>query len=191
MPPLLHLLIIDDSKDDAWLLWHNLKRGGYDVEYEVVDSAEGMRASLADKKWDLITSDHAMPRFSAPAALALARELCPEVPFIIVSGEIDLNLAVSLMRAGADDYVQKRELALLVPAVQRVLSKTNSRRAAKQLEEAFRASEMRYRRLFETAKDGILILNAATSEVVDVNPFLQEMLGYAHADIVGKKLWDI
>ena len=53
------------------------------------------------------------------------------------------------------------------------------------------ASEIRYRRLFESAKDGILILNAGSGEVVDVNPFLIELLGYTHDEIIGKQLWDI
>lgn len=53
------------------------------------------------------------------------------------------------------------------------------------------ASELRYRRLFEAAKDGILILDAATGMVVDVNPFLIELLGYTHAQFVGKEIWDL
>jgi len=58
-------------------------------------------------------------------------------------------------------------------------------------EEKLLASETRYRRLFETAKDGILILDGDTGEIVDVNPFLVEMLGYSHAEFLGKQLWEI
>src|SRR5271157_4612189 len=61
----------------------------------------------------------------------------------------------------------------------------------KRAEEALRASEIRYRRLFEAAQDGILILDFATAQVVDVNPFLTDLLGYSHAELVGKKLWEI
>jgi formate hydrogenlyase transcriptional activator len=61
----------------------------------------------------------------------------------------------------------------------------------KQTEEALKSSETRYRRLFETAQDGILILDAETGQISDVNPFLVEMLGYSHEDILGKKLWEI
>ncbi len=52
-------------------------------------------------------------------------------------------------------------------------------------------SEMRYRRLFETARDGILLLNAITAEIEDANPFLTELLGYSHAELLGKKLWEV
>ncbi len=61
----------------------------------------------------------------------------------------------------------------------------------KQAEERLLASETRYRRLFETAKDGILILDGATGEIADVNPFLVEMLGYSHTEFLGKRLWEI
>jgi len=61
----------------------------------------------------------------------------------------------------------------------------------KRAEEALQASEIRYRRLFEAAQDGILILDFATGQVVDVNPFLTNLLGYSHAELVGKDLWEI
>jgi PAS domain S-box-containing protein len=61
----------------------------------------------------------------------------------------------------------------------------------KQMEEALRSSETRYRRLFETAQDGILILDAETAQISDVNPFLVEMLGYSHEDFLGEKLWEM
>ena len=61
----------------------------------------------------------------------------------------------------------------------------------KQMEEALRSSEIRYRRLFESAQDGILVLDAETGKIMDVNPFLVKMLGYSHEDFLGKKLWEI
>jgi len=61
----------------------------------------------------------------------------------------------------------------------------------KQIEEALKNSETQYRRLFETAPDGILILDAETGQISDVNPFLVEMLGYSHEELLGKKLWEI
>ena len=61
----------------------------------------------------------------------------------------------------------------------------------KRIEDALKASEIRYRRLFETAKDGILLLDADTGRITDANPFLQEMLGYSHTELLGKRLWEI
>ena len=61
----------------------------------------------------------------------------------------------------------------------------------KRIQEALKASEVRYRRLFETAKDGILILDGDTGRITDANPFLQDLLGYSHAELLGKRLWEI
>jgi len=61
----------------------------------------------------------------------------------------------------------------------------------KQAQESLQASETRYRRLFESAKDGILILDADTGEITDANPFMKEMLGYSNDEFLGKKLWEL
>src|SRR6185369_16362056 len=56
---------------------------------------------------------------------------------------------------------------------------------------AMRASEIRYRRLFEAARDGILILDPDTRKITDANPFMSELLGYSHKELLGKELWEI
>ncbi|GAB7025936.1 sensor histidine kinase [Geotalea toluenoxydans] len=189
MDKALRLLIVDDSRDDAELMLHTLNQNGYETKCQVVDTLEAMRAALETEEWDIIFSDHAMPHFSAPEALAVAKELHPELPFIILSGEIDLNLAVSLMKGGAQDYIQKREMARIVPAIERELREVEACRQRRRMETALLASEIRYRRLFETAKDGILILDADTGKITDANPSLMEMLGCSSDELIGKKLW--
>jgi PAS domain S-box-containing protein len=69
----------------------------------------------------------------------------------------------------------------------RDIAKTRSDSAKQRLKD----SEIRYRRLFETAQDGILILDAETGQITDVNPFLMDMLGYPHKEFMGKRLWEI
>jgi PAS domain S-box-containing protein len=187
----LRVLIVDDSKSDADLLVRSLRTGGFEVSFQMVDTPADMRAALENKKWDVITSDHAMPQFDGPAALKLAIEICPNVPFIIVSGEIDLNLAVSLMKGGAQDYIHKDELARLTPVVQRLLHDVEAKDIQRSSGKALLVSESRYRRLFETARDGILILDAATGLIEDVNPFLLDLVGYSREEYLGKELWEI
>jgi PAS domain S-box-containing protein len=187
----LRLLIVEDSEDDADLLLRVLRPAGYEPAYEIVDTLPTMRTALEDKDWDVITSDHAMPQFSAPAALALAKELRPNSPFIVVSGENDLNLAVSLMKSGARDYIRKEDLTRLVPTIKEVMHEVEVGREQQQAEHSLQVSEARYRRLFETAQDGILILDADTGQITDVNPYLIKMLGYPQEYFVGKRLWEI
>lgn len=187
----MRILIVDDSEEDAALLTSTLQSGGYEVTSEVVATAAAMRSALTYQNWDVITSDHSMPQFDAIHALDLAKELRPDLPFIIVSGEIDLNLAVSLMKAGAKDYIQKRELVRILPVIERELIEFNLRRVQAKVETDLRTSETRYRRLFESAQDGILILDADSGLVTDVNPFLIEMLEYSKEEFLGKELWEL
>jgi PAS domain S-box-containing protein len=187
----LHVLMVENDEGDVGLLLFNLRKGGYEVVHSVVDTPSALRAALEVKDWDVITSAHAMPHFSAPAALSLAKELRPDTPFIIVSGEIDLNLAISLMKEGAEDYIQKQELPRVVPAIERALRDVALKRDRQKAKVALEVSETRYRRLFETAQDGILILDANNGMVIDVNPYLIDMLGYSKGEFLGKKLWEL
>jgi len=69
----LRILIVDDSEEDVLLLLRTLRREGYEVVCRVVETSADMRDALEKQDWDVITSDHAMPRFSAPESLALAK----------------------------------------------------------------------------------------------------------------------
>jgi signal transduction histidine kinase len=130
MPRELRVLIVEDSEDDAALLVRELRRGRWEVIHERVDTPQGMTAALQAHPWDLIVADYAMPYFSGPAALAMARELLKDVPFILVSGHVGEDTAVHAMQAGADDYVFKGNLNRLVPAVKRELRDAQGRRQA-------------------------------------------------------------
>ena len=117
----LKALVIEDSEIDALLLIEQLKAGGYELETQRVDSAEGLSAALAGQSWDIIFSDHNMPSFSSTAALKMVRARNPDVPFLIVSGTIGEEVAVAAMRAGAQDYLMKGNMARLVAAAEREL----------------------------------------------------------------------
>jgi two-component system cell cycle sensor histidine kinase/response regulator CckA len=187
----LRTLIVEDSEDDTELLLRELRRAGYDATYERVETAAAMQQALSRKAWDIVLSDYRMPQFSGLAALEVLKGSGIDLPFIILSGTIGEDLAVAAMKAGAHDYLMKEKLARLGPAIERELREVESRRARKRAEEAMRGSEARYRRLFEAAKDGVLILDATTGDITDVNPFMAELLGYSHDEFIGKKLWEI
>ena len=124
-----------------------------------VDTAVTMRAALERQEWDLITCDHSMPNFGAPAALAIAKELRPEVPFIIVSGEIDLNLAVALIKLGAQDYVQKSELIRLGPVIERELRDAKLTHQRKLAEDRLHESQELFRAIVENVGDLVAVLD--------------------------------
>ena len=135
MDRLLKVLIADDSEDDALLLVRQLKKGGLTCWFERVDNADNMRASLARQHWDLVVTDHNMPAFSSAEALQLVKAIQPDTPVIVVSGAITDDVAVNSMKAGAQDYIMKDNLARLVPAVERELREVEHRNARKEAEE--------------------------------------------------------
>lgn len=139
----LNVLLVEDSAADAQLLVRRLQASAYELQYERVDTAASLQAALGRRAWDVILCDHAMQAFDAAAALRLYQAQALDIPFIIVSGEINVNLAVALMKAGAHDFVRKDDLARLAPAVERELREARVRRARRQAESALRQVEGR------------------------------------------------
>lgn len=130
----LRALIVEDSEDDTLLLLRELRRGGYDVTFERVDTAGAMTAALASREWDVVIADYSMPHFSGTDALNLLKEKRLDLPFIFVSGTIGEETAVAAMKGGAHDYVMKGNLSRLVPAIQRELREAEVRRERRRFE---------------------------------------------------------
>lgn len=179
MPTPLRVLLVEDSDDDALLLTHELQRGGYTPLAERVDTAEAMEAALDRQPWDIVISDHAMPRFSAPAALALLQQRHLDLPFIIVSGKIGEEAAVMAMKAGAHDYITKDNLARLTPAIARESREAVMRR------ERRRAAELaiRLNRILDNATNEIYIFDAVSLHFLQVNQRARRNLGYTEEEL--------
>jgi len=126
--------MVEDSEDDAALILRELRRGGFDPDFERVDSADALRTALGENRWDLVVCDHSMPHFSGKDALKLLRDGGSDVPFIFVSGTIGEDTAVAALKEGAQDYVMKGNLKRLVPAVMRELREIEHQRQHKRLE---------------------------------------------------------
>ncbi|MDC0664285.1 GGDEF domain-containing response regulator [Marinobacter sp. SS21] len=133
-PDRLKILLVDDSEDDAFLLLRELKKGGADPEYTLVDSEDTMAAALRDGNWDIVITDHNMPGFSSFQALELTKRYSADLPVIIVSGTIGEGVAVSAMKAGAQDYIMKDNLSRLLPAIDREVRESSVRKAKRQAE---------------------------------------------------------
>ena len=167
----LKLLLVEDSEDDALLLVRMLRRGGYDLTWERVDTAAVMEAALDGHSWDLVISDDSMPAFNSLAALGLLRRKgFVDLPFIIVSGRIGEDAAVSAMKAGAHDYLMKDNLARLNSAIERELREADVRRERRQ-------AEAKYRSIFENSVEGIF-QTTVDGRFLTANPAMARMLGY-------------
>lgn len=128
----IRLLIVEDSEDDARLLHSELTRSNSDITYARVDCAEDMRAALLESEWDIVISDHSMPRFSSLEALDLLKECGKDIPFIIYSGDVSEHVEVAAMCSGAQDSIVKGNFARLLPAMEREIHGAAVRRAKEQ-----------------------------------------------------------
>ncbi len=183
----LSLLMIEDSERDAELILMELERGGLKVDYERVETAEGMREALARRSFDLVLSDYRLPAFSGLMALEVFKSSGLDIPFIIVSGTIGEETAVTALRAGANDFVVKGRLARLIPAIERELREGAERAARRSAERALRETEERYRQIVETANEGIAIV-ASEGNISFANRRMASLLCVPVEELLGRSL---
>lgn len=177
----LRVLLVEDSEDDALLVLLQLKRGGYQVQHQRVDTAEDMRTAL-QQPWDVIVSDYTMPCFSGEAALEIYCEQGLLCPFIVVTGTIGEESAVALMKKGVSDFVLKTNLPRLPGVIERELRESALRREKQDAEEALRISEERYKLAMQAANDGLWDWNIRAGFVY-YSPRWKAMLGFTEDEI--------
>jgi PAS domain S-box-containing protein len=186
----LNLLIVEDSVSDAELVVHQFKRAGFDLRWERVETAASLTSALTQQDWDVVLCDYRMPGFSGAEALAIVRGSGLDLPFIFVSGAMGEDVAVEAMRAGAQDYILKNNLARLVPAVERELREADSRRQRRRAEEDLRIAHEKLRRLTQApAVLYTLKLEGETITPVMVSDNIERLLGIPPAEAVRFELW--
>ncbi|HAX78199.1 MAG TPA: diguanylate cyclase [Cyanobacteria bacterium UBA11372] len=185
----LRVLLVEDCEEDALLLMRELRRTGYKLFLERVETAAAMQQQLMEREWDMVISDYSLPKFSAPEALKLLQETGLDLPFIIVSGYIGEDAAVAAMKAGAHDYVMKDNLARLIPAVERELREAAVRRQNQLAEAGRRESEQRFRALIENATDIVVIVDK-DGVFRYISPSQERIFGYKTEELLGKKCLD-
>ncbi|MGH7996242.1 MAG: response regulator [Opitutaceae bacterium] len=142
----LRILLLEDSAAHVELTEHVLRHSGLDVSFVAVDQRAAFETELR-RPPDLILSDYSLPGFDGSAALQIAKQLAPDVPFIFVTGTLGEEVAIETLKQGATDYVLKTRLNRLVPAVKRALLEAQERRERQRAEEKLRRSHEQLRAL--------------------------------------------
>jgi PAS domain S-box-containing protein len=180
----LAVLCLEDDPADTELQRRCLMKAGFDVAMDRVDRAGDFEAALRETSPDVIFLDYTLPGWDSPSAIRMAVKLRPEIPVICVAGTIGEETAVEMLRLGAVDYVLKDRMARLPSAVQGALEYAAERHARAEAEDQLRDSEDRYRRIVETANDGILLVDA-DFHIVFYNRRLADMFGYDLRELLG------
>jgi PAS domain S-box-containing protein len=184
----MRLLFVEDNADDVELIVAELRRSGFELTWERVETLEELGLALERSSWSLVIADD-LPGSTAHDVLHFVRERDRELPFIVVSGTLGEEGAVDLIRAGANDYVYKDRLARLGPAIERELRDVQLREERRSLFGALRRSEDRYRRIFENAPVGVAV-STPEGTLLAVNGRFSDIVGQPAQQIIGRRMSD-
>ena len=181
----LRVLILEDSLLDLELMSEQLTGAGYEVDVTHVEAEAEFKTALLTQKFDVILSDFRLPGFDAFAALDICLEICPEVPFICVSGSIGEETAIELLKNGADDYVLKDRPGRLPFSVQRSLKGAEEKTLRLKTNRELKESEQRFRQVALTAQEWIWQVDSNGLYTYS-SPVVESILGYTPEELTGK-----
>lgn len=176
----LNILQIEDDENDVLLVERALRGSGCELVLEHICTERDLRTALATEAYDIVLSDYNMPNFSGAAALKIVREHDVDLPFVLVSGAVGEEIAVDMMRRGAQDYVMKGSLKRLRPVVLRECKDAHARKA-------HRRAEAEVRKLSQALEQSasMVIISDTDGRVEYVNGRFVEVTGYARDEVIG------
>lgn len=145
----LNILSLEDSILDFEIIHEHLTRAGFDINITHVVKEDEFISSLRNNKYDIILADFNLHGFDGFAALKLCNEICPNTPFICISGSIGEEIAIELMKLGAVDYILKDRLARLPSAIKRALDESKEKEIRREAEEALQKKMDELQRFYD------------------------------------------
>ncbi len=187
----LNILCLEDSPKDAEIISESLIDAGYEIKVDLTDKENEFVSFLRSKKYDLILSDFRLPGFDGFKALKWAMEICPDVPFICVSGTFGEEIAVELLKQGAVDYVLKNHLDKLPFAIDRTLREVKEKKERKRVEKELKNSEEKYHSIFENIQD-VYYETSLDGTILEVSPSIEVISRgqYHRVDCIGKSMYE-
>lgn len=194
MEEVLRILLVEDNIDDAELIKRHLAKYGLKFSYRLVETRKDYMNAFNDFKPSLILSDYNLPTFNGMQALLMRKDMAPMVPFVLVTGSLNEDIAVECMKAGADDYVIKENLTRLVPAINAAIEKQSVIRQKAHAEDALIERERIFRNLYSNMNEGVclykLVYNkeglAVNYRIVSVNRQFERITNTPEINLLGK-----
>ena len=181
----VRMLFVEDSQNDVELALRALRREGLQVVPRRVETEEAMRAEILDFRPDVILSDFSMPNFDGLAALLVAKDIAPGLPFIFVSGTIGEERAIEAIRLGATDYVLKDNTRRLSTSVRRALQEASEREQTRKAEE----ERARLVEILEATSDYVAMTDPE-GRIIYLNAAWRNLAGVDAHELQGRKLLD-
>ncbi|HBJ85133.1 MAG TPA: hypothetical protein DDZ88_14930, partial [Verrucomicrobiales bacterium] len=182
----LRVLILEDNPLDAELVLRELRRAGFNPDWQQVQTEHDFLDRL-QPELDIILSDYDMPEFSGPRALELLKHSGMDIPFIIISGTIGEDVAVNVMKLGATDYLLKDRLIRLGPSIKQALEQKRLQTERRRIEMSLNL----FRTLVEHSSDGFEVIDPETGRFLDVNETTCLRLGYQREELLSMCVPDI
>jgi len=173
--------MVEDSQTDAELIKREITRSGIRFISHIVETREDYLYFLKEFDPDLILSDFSLPTFDGMQAILLQQELAAHIPFILVTGSINEETAVEVMKAGADDYVIKEHLTRLGAAIRAAIQKKEIIRLNIEADEKLRV----FSRAIEQSPSSIIITDAE-GKIQFVNAKFTNFMQYSLEEVKGK-----
>jgi PAS domain S-box-containing protein len=186
----LRILHLEDDPDYSNLVRSLLAGEGFQIELVLVDNRADFEGALAPERFDVILADYLLPSYNGLEALRAAREMCPETPFLLVSGSIGEQAAIESLKAGATDYVLKPWPERLAPAVRRAVAEAEERRQRQRAETELVRREKYFRALTDNALDTLTVLDRE-GRYSHNSPSIKRVLGYEPKELTGQSAFSL
>lgn len=186
----LKILNLEDNPNDSDLIKELLEDGGIECEITRVETEKDFLAACVRGGFDIVLADFNLPSYDGLSALTIAREKCPDLPFIFVSGKMGEEVAIESLKSGATDYILKNNFKRLVPSVRRALKEAILIIERKQKNEEMYRMNTFLDSVIENIPNMIFLKDAKDLRFVRFNRAGENLLGYSKDDFLGKNDYD-
>lgn len=184
--PNIKVLMLEDAASDVELMEDQLRKLDLDFQTAVVESRDDFVYQLNHFHPDIILADYTLPSFNGLEALDIVKIQKPDIPFIFVTGTLEVDRAIDTILKGAANFILKDNLPSLSGAVYRALEAAEDRRKRIEIENALRQSEEHFYKLFHANPIPASVSRLKSDEVIDINQALSEATGYQHNEIMNE-----